>query len=150
MEVQIRPIREEDLEEILELESLCFATPWSKDSFLFEIKANPVSRYLVALINERLVGYAGIWCVIDESHVTNICVHPDFRGMDIGRTLFASIFKLSEDLGMSAMTLEVRKSNLVARNLYSSFGFKDVGIRPKYYQDNGEDAIIMLRNFKDV
>lgn len=150
MEVEIRPMLEGDLEDILEIEGLCFASPWSRASFLFEINSNPLSKYFVASLDGRPVGYAGIWIVIDESHVTNICVRPDARGKKIGSLLFDRIVRLSRDLGLASMTLEVRKSNLVAQSLYTSFGFREVGLRPSYYQDNGEDAILMLKEFKDV
>lgn len=150
MEVRIRPMEEGHLDEVLEIESRSFATPWSRESFAFEVEQNPMSRYFVALGEDGVLGYAGIWCVIDEAHVTNICVDAKYRGEKIGKKLFQAIVNQAKDLGMEAMTLEVRKTNIVAKSLYESFGFREIGIRPKYYQDNQEDAIIMLREFKDV
>ncbi len=150
MEIKIRSMVETDLEQVLEIENICFTTPWSRSSFTFEINSNPMSEYYVAERQDVILGYAGIWSIVDESHVTTIAVDPKYRGEKIGRVLFETILGKSKEKEMKAMTLEVRETNFVAQNLYRSFGFVDIGIRPEYYQDNNEDAIIMLKEFKDV
>lgn len=150
MEVMIRDMEEKDLSRVLEMENLCFTTPWSFASFSFEIKSNPMSKYFVATMEDEIVGYGGIWYMLDEAHVTTICVDPKYRGNRIGNKLFEKLETMAIHRGMRAITLEVRKTNIVAKNLYRSFGLSEIGVRPNYYQDNNEDAIIMIKEFKDV
>ena len=97
----------------------------------------------MAIENEIVVGYAGMWKIQDEGHITNIAVHPEFRGVHIGKALMSQLINEARSLGVNSMTLEVRKSNIIARNLYESFGFKEAGVRKGYYADNKEDAIVM-------
>ena len=139
-------MRVRDLPEILRIERLSFPTPWTKGAFLSELLENDRAYYLVARVGERAVGYVGVWIIVDEGHITNIAVHPDFRGRGIGRQLLRSIMELGRKKGARRFTLEVRKSNLVAQNLYRSLGFVEIGVRRGYYLDNNEDAIIMSTN----
>jgi ribosomal-protein-alanine N-acetyltransferase len=101
------------------------------------------AHYLVAEVAGRIVGYIGFWKIIDEGHITNIAVHPDFRGLGYGRELIAAMILKAKEMELIAITLEVRKSNKAAISLYESFGFVSSGIRKKYYSDNNEDALIM-------
>ena len=133
---------EADLDAICEIENLCFKTPWSRDSFLREVTENQCARYVVAREDGRAVAYAGCWFILDEGHITNIAVHPDFRGRGIGEAVTRNLIQLAADSGMVWMTLEVRRSNRVAQNLYHKLGFIDVGYRKRYYE-NSEDALIM-------
>ena len=135
----------DDIENVVNVENDCFTTPWSKDSFLREILENKVALYLVAKIENVAVGYIGVWRIQNEGHITNVAVHSDFRGMGIGNMLVSELLSLCEKEGIDDFTLEVRKSNTVARNLYKKFKFVDVGIRKGYYQDTKEDAVIMWR-----
>jgi len=128
---------------VMVVEHLSFTIPWSKNSFIQEITTNEFAHYIVAVENDMVVGYAGMWQIQDEGHITNIAVHPEFRGIHIGRSLMVELIRTSRNLGVSAMTLEVRKSNDIAKKLYVSLGFKDAGVRKRYYSDNNEDAIIM-------
>lgn len=134
----------EHLEEVLDIERKSFPIPWSYQAFEFEVTENDFAFYIVALSNGRVVGYAGMWIVLDESHVTNVAVHPDLKGRGIGRALMTELLTRAVMLGAVKITLEVRVSNQAARSLYNSLGFVDRGIRKKYYSDNNEDAIIML------
>lgn len=143
----VRPIREEDVPRIHEIETLCFALPWSEASILHDIRENVVARWLVLEEEGRVMAYAGMWFVLDEAHVCNVAVHPDARGRGLGRRIFTALIDLARENGMSMMTLEVRRSNQVAQNLYHSCGFLDVGYRKRYYEDNREDALIMYREF---
>jgi len=95
-----------------------------------------------------VVGYAGLWIVLDEAHITNVAVHPDYRGAGYGRALMVELISRAAMLGAFKLSLEVRVSNGVARDLYKSLGFVDKGFRRKYYSDNGEDAIIMWLNLR--
>ncbi|MGI6623204.1 MAG: ribosomal protein S18-alanine N-acetyltransferase [Clostridiaceae bacterium] len=138
----IRPMENKDLNDIVEVEQKCFRIPWSKSMFEDELY-NLNAHYLVAEVAGRIVGYIGFWKIIDEGHITNIAVHPDFRGLGYGRELIAAMILKAKEMELIAITLEVRKSNKAAISLYESFGFVSSGIRKKYYSDNNEDALIM-------
>ena len=144
----IRAIREEDVRQIHEIEALCFAMPWSEESILHDVKKNPVARWLVLDDGSgRVMAYAGMWFVLDEAHVCNVAVHPDFRRMGYGRRILEALVDMAKANSMTLMTLEVRRSNLAAQALYHQCGFLDVGYRKRYYEDNKEDALIMYREF---
>ena len=143
MQVEIRPMRREDLDAILEIEHLSFTIPWSRASFEQEVSENRCARYLVVVVDGRPVGYAGMWLVLDEGHITNVAIHPDYRGRKLGEKLMRALIQLAADTSLSWMTLEVRRSNFVAQSLYRKLGFIDVGYRKRYYADNKEDALIM-------
>ena len=147
-EAFIRPIREEDVSQIHEIETLCFPMPWSEESILHDVKENVVARWLVMDDGEgRVLAYAGMWFVLDEAHVCNVAVHPDCRRMGYGKQIMEALMQLAMDNSMSMMTLEVRRSNTPAQNLYHACGFLDVGYRKRYYEDNKEDALIMYKEF---
>ena len=144
----IRPIREADVVQIHEIEKLCFAMPWSEESILHDVKENVVARWLVLDSGEgEVLAYAGMWFVLDEAHVCNVAVHPDHRRKGYGRRIFEALEALAQENSMSMMTLEVRRSNTAAQNLYHACGFLDVGYRKRYYEDNKEDALIMYKEF---
>lgn len=145
MDIKIREMKEEDLDRIMEIEKSCFTTPWSRDAFLKEITENLLAKYIVAEVDGDVAGYGGIWLIINEGHITNIAVDEKYRGMGVGKKIVEGIIKLCEDRQMDGVTLEVRKSNIVAQSLYKKYGFKSCGIRPEYYGDNKEDAVIMWK-----
>lgn len=134
-----------DLEQILEIEQASFTTPWSRQSFLHELLENERAVYLVYRHNERVWGYIGMWVVVDEGHITNLAVHPAFRRRGVGRQLIEALTMESTRRGIRHLTLEVRKSNIPAQELYKEMGFVSMGIRRQYYLDNMEDAIIMWK-----
>ena len=142
-EYSIRRMTMADVDGVAAVEAATFPTPWSRDAFASEMK-NAAARYLVAEKDGRIIGYAGAWIIIDESHITNIAVLSDYRGQGIGRALTAGLMQYLSNLGAAYATLEVRKSNAVAQNLYVSLGFIKLGVRKRYYEDNGEDALIMV------
>jgi ribosomal-protein-alanine N-acetyltransferase len=98
----------------------------------------------------RVVAYAGVWLMVDEAHVTTFAVLPAYRRRGIGGLLLSGLMALSADMGAAVVTLEVRLSNVAARQLYQRFGFRPVGVRPRYYSDNGEDALIMTTERLDT
>lgn len=128
---------------VLEIEQVAFPTPWSSQAFTYEITQNNFAHYVVALNDEKVIGYAGMWMVLDEAHITNIAVHPNYRGKKLGFALMVEIMRQAVLRGAVRMTLEVRPSNAVARELYKKLGFKEKGLRKRYYTDTNEDAIIM-------
>ncbi|HHX24142.1 MAG: ribosomal protein S18-alanine N-acetyltransferase [Tepidanaerobacteraceae bacterium] len=136
----------QDLDEVMEVEKQCFTTPWSRYAFTCELRDNQFSQYIVARYDNKIIGYAGMWIILDEAHVTNIGVLSDYRGAGIGELLMRSLMNLAKDRGAKKMTLEVRKTNYVAQNLYSKLGFEPIGIRRGYYLDDGEDAVIMWKD----
>jgi ribosomal-protein-alanine N-acetyltransferase len=148
-EIEIRFMQVGDLEQVIEVDQASFTTPWSPDAFYHELLYNRLAFYLVAVIEGRVVGYCGTWIIVDEAHVTNIAVHPDFRGRKIGEQLLRSLKHLARFKGATKITLEVRVSNHVAQNLYHKLGFRIEGRRPGYYTDNQEDALIMWANLYD-
>ncbi|NLM74304.1 MAG: ribosomal protein S18-alanine N-acetyltransferase [Clostridiaceae bacterium] len=146
-ELIIRPMEHSDLESIMELEHLCFSIPWTRGMFEEEL-LNPGAIYIVAEVEGRICGYAGMWKVIDEGHITNIAVHPDYRRRGYGAALIENLISIARNNGINAITLEVRPSNRAAISLYERFGFKTFGRRKNYYADNNEDALIMWLNLE--
>ena len=144
-EYTIRRMTVEDVDAVHAIEAATFAIPWSRQSFYDEMTRNACARYLVAVLDTgEIVGFAGVWIVIDEGHITNIAVRADCRGQGIGRALTAALMQYAANLGVVYMTLEVRRSNEIAQHVYLSHGFIQVGVRKKYYEDNGEDALFMV------
>lgn len=139
----IRPMNVLDLSAVQLIERASFTTPWPPQAYRQELEANRLAAYLVALIGDEIVAYGGIWLMVDEAHVTTFAVHPRYRRRRIGERLLLSLLDLSMDRRAREATLEVRLSNLAARRLYEKYGFRPVGIRPRYYSDNQEDALIM-------
>ncbi|MGI5840099.1 MAG: ribosomal protein S18-alanine N-acetyltransferase [bacterium] len=142
----LREMRVDDVTMVLEVETLSFPTPWSQAAFLAELLTNSYARYYVAAVGARVVGYGGMWLIIDEAHITNIAVHPGYRGRRIGEALLLCLIGKAREMKAVAMTLEVRANNVVAQNLYRKHGFVPRGLRRGYYSDTGEDAVIMWKD----
>jgi len=142
-DVIIRRMTMADVPGVAAVEAATFPTPWSQSAFESEMR-NVAARYLVAEKAGAIIGYAGAWIILDESHITNIAVLSDHRGQGIGRRLTEGLMSYLSNLGAAYATLEVRKSNAVAQSLYQSLGFIKLGVRKRYYEDNGEDALIMV------
>lgn len=134
----------QDVDAVWEIEKQSFAIPWSRDAFVTEVTENKCARYLVVREDGTPVAYAGMWLVLDEAHVTNIAVRSDMRGRGLGEAVARALMQLAADTGIRYMTLEVRRTNLVAQSLYKKLGFVEVGFRKRYYADNNEDALVMV------
>ena len=143
-EITIRRMTVSDVDAVHAIEEATFARPWSRQSFYEEMTRNVCARYLVAEENGRVLGFAGMWVVLDEGHITNIAIEQAFRGRGIGRRLTAELMQYAANLGVHYMTLEVRRSNAVAQHVYTRLGFIQVGVRKRYYEDNGEDALFLV------
>ena len=143
MEFAIRYMVKEDIEAVLVVEQNSFATPWSRIAFVNELVHNKFAHYLVIEHEKQIIGYCGLWIIVDEAHITNIAILPQHRGLKLGEQLLNHAVELSKTLSATKITLEVRVSNVVAQKLYSKFGFKPGGIRKNYYTDNQEDALVM-------
>ena len=141
-----RYMRDEDIDQVLEVEHASFTTPWSREAFYNEIHKNKFAVYIVLEDDNKIIGYCGTWVVIDEAHVTNVAILPGYRGKKLGEALMNKLMSVSREMGARTMTLEVRVTNHVAQSLYRKLGFQNGGIRKNYYSDNQEDALIMWVN----
>ena len=151
MSIVYRRMTLEDVPQVHEIELKTFHTPWSYQSFVDEMTTNKCARYIVAEEDGKVLGYAGAWLIFDEGHITNIAVDEAFRGRGIGAGVTKALMQYAANLGVQYMTLEVRRSNTVAQNLYKKMGFIELGVRKRYYEDNGEDAYLYVcQNMPEV
>jgi ribosomal-protein-alanine N-acetyltransferase len=141
--VTIEPMTLDDVPAVHRIERASFPVPWPDYAFRQELQTNRMAHYLVVRAGTEAVAYGGMWLMVDEAHITTFAVLPLWRRRGIGGRLMLALTCVARDLGARVMTLEVRLSNLPARALYVRFGFRPVGLRPRYYSDNGEDALIM-------
>ena len=142
-------LRLEYIDSLFDLENICFTIPWSKKLFENDI-INPLAYYVLAVSNSKVIGYCGLYKVLDEADITNIAVHPDYRGRGIAQTMLDNVVEHCKQNKIKKITLEVRKSNINAINLYNKNGFKVVGERKNYYSDNHETAILMTKQTEEV
>lgn len=138
----IEPMTLADVESVVEIDRQCFSSPWSEYAYANELQ-NPSACYVVAKCSRQIVGFAGMWLIDGEAHITTIGVAPSHRGRKIGERILVELLIRAINTGAERATLEVRRSNTVAQNLYSKYGFRTVAIRRGYYGDNGEDAFVM-------
>ena len=132
-----------DIPAVHAIERKSFNVPWPDDAYRSELATNRLASYVVARADDAVVGFAGLWVMVDEAHVTTFAVEPRWRRRGVGERLLLALIDIAEARRAREATLEVRLSNVPARRLYEKFGFRPVGIRPRYYSDNGEDALIM-------
>jgi len=143
--ITLRELREADLDRVVEIEASCFESHWTREAILAEM-GNPAAFYAVATSAGKIVGYAGQWVIMDEAHITTIAVDPTRHGERFGERLLIALLQEARYRGARRATLEVRITNKPARRLYEKYMFETVAIRRKYYQDTGEDALIMWMN----
>ena len=152
MDLLIRRAEEEDVRAIAELEAVCFMgeDPWSEGAFYNEIVENHDSTlYLAAVSDDRIVGYMGVWKILDEGHITNVAVDPGHRRKHIAESLISEMIRLTSEAGINSWTLEARVDNEPAIKLYEKMGFEGVGVRPEYYEYDGTDALIMWKGHEE-
>jgi len=142
--ISIRRMSAKDIEPIMEIESVIFGEyHWTPQSFISEIE-NDLGNYYTAVDNTgKIIGYCGFWLIFDEAHITTIAVRPEFRNRGLGEYLLQKMIEAGYAKNAKWFTLEVRAGNIPAQKLYYKYGFKSIGLRKKYYQDNDEDALIM-------
>jgi ribosomal-protein-alanine N-acetyltransferase len=133
----------EDLPAVHEIERESFSTPWPAHAYRQELETNRLAHYIVARWGDQIIGFAGIWLLVDEAHITTFAVRRMWRRHGVGERLLLALLDLARSRGAHEATLEVRPSNLPARRLYEKYGFKVVGTRTRYYSDDNEDALIM-------
>jgi ribosomal-protein-alanine N-acetyltransferase len=139
-----------DVPDVHRIERASFPVPWPDYAFRQEIQTNRLAHYLVVRAGGETVAYGGLWMMVDEAHITTFAVLPQWRRHGVGGRLMVEMFRIARELRARVVTLEVRLSNAAARGLYHKFGFRPVGIRPRYYSDNGEDALIMTTDALDT
>ncbi len=165
-EFVVEPMRVEQLDQVRRIERACFPTPWPQNTYRREIEKNERAHYLVVRTTSDaaqgpqrqfplsifpfgrsgprdVVGYCGVWVMLDEAHITTIAVDPDYRRLGLGQLLIIQMARIALQARATRMTLEVRMSNEHAQALYRKYGFSDGGVRPRYYSDDFEDALIM-------
>lgn len=142
----IKPMTLNDIDGVMSVELECFTTPWTRESFIYELQNKDLTHYIIAKYRDTVIGYCGIWLILDKAHVTNVGVLPSYRGCGVGEILLRTIITIAKRYKAKTLTLEVRKSNYIAQNLYFKLGFLPCGIRIGYYSDDKEDAIIMTKN----
>jgi ribosomal-protein-alanine N-acetyltransferase len=132
----------------MEIELLSFSSPWSRQVFLEELDRDFAHLKVIRAGHGRVLGFINYWVVADEIHVLNVAIHPEWRGQGLGRRLMRHAIRVARQRGARLVTLEVRRSNQKATRLYSSLGFDAVGLRPRYYE-NQEDAIVMVLRLRE-
>jgi len=138
------PIDRTHLDAVMAIEAEAYPEPWTRGMFLQEVESDRSYFYVMAL-SGQIIGYGGFWLVLDEAHITSVTVRDTHRGKGIGRLLMEFLLRTAREQRAHIATLEVRLSNLKARNLYLSLGFRPVGIRKEYYPRSGEDALVMMK-----
>jgi ribosomal-protein-alanine N-acetyltransferase len=141
----IRPMERADVNRVYEIECTCFRSPWSKLAIAGELR-NDVAHYLVVETDGIICGYGGMWLLFEEAHVTNVAIMPEYRKTGRGRRLMLAMMRHAVKRGAERMTLEVRESNTVARQMYAGLDFEQNGFRPRYYSDTGEGALLLWNN----
>lgn len=134
-----------DLDRIMELELENFTAPWFKEHYEYELKENPFARMRVLCIAEEIIGYFGLWVLFEEAQLTTIAVKEAYKGQGYGTMLLRECIRLANEMGCERISLEVRVSNTRAQKLYESAGFEVISTRPQYYEDNQEDAYLMMK-----
>ncbi len=142
--IEVRPMREEDVDKVVGIETEAFSTPWRRDTFLNLIDRPGIELLVLEDRTEGVVGYAVLWCILDQGELANVAVTPRLRGKGLGRRLMSRVMEVARERGVEKLYLEVRVSNDAALELYRSLGFAEVGIRKGYYDDPKEDARIMM------
>jgi [ribosomal protein S18]-alanine N-acetyltransferase len=155
--LEIRRMRADDLDEVMEIECAAFRHPWSAELFRRELEHDwstilvciePLTSASAGRASERIVGFLIYWLVHDEVHILNVASDPHHRRRGIAKYLMSETERRALQAGATLMTLEVRRSNTAALELYRSFDYRAVGVRPNYYVDEGEDAIVMVKELR--
>ncbi len=146
MNFSCRRMTMEDVPAVHEIDQLSFSLPWPEQSFRFELKQNPISRGWVAETDGKIIAMLVLWLILDEAHIATIATHPSYRHKGIGERLMIDALLAARSEGARRAFLEVRAGNVVAQAMYKKYGFVTVGVRPRYYKDNDEDALLMDKN----
>ena len=149
LSLRVEPMSLADLDAVHRIEHASFSSPWPDDAYRSELQTNRLASYLVVRSAEEIVAFGGIWLMVDEAHITTFAVDPAWRRQGIGERLLLALLDVALARRAREATLEVRLSNVAARRLYEKYGFRPVGLRPNYYSDDREDALIMTTEALD-
>ena len=144
--IDIVYMRREHIDQVYQIELDSFSIPWLRSDFVTELKKD-LAIYIVALDNNEVIGYAGMWHVVNEGHIVNVAVKHERRRQGVGSLLIEKFIQIALEREMIGLTLEVRMSNAAGQRLYHKYGFVAEGIRRGYYADTGDDAVIMWKYF---
>lgn len=151
MEVTHRRALPADLSRVMEIERASFPTPWTQESIAAELDPDDPRRLpWVAAVDGQVIGFALVWVVADELHLVSLAVDPPYRRRHVGQGLLDAVLATPEGRRANLMTLEVRASNTAARNLYQRNGFVEIALRSRYYPENDEDAVVMLKPLQAI
>ncbi len=142
--MMVRQMMRQDIEQLVQMEKLCFSDPWSISAFEYELN-NPLSLWLVCVEEEQVLGYIGSQRVLPEADIMNVAVLPEYRKRGIAKALILKLLDCLHQKGVCQLSLEVRASNFAAISLYEKLGFCQVGRRPGYYRHPKEDALILRK-----
>lgn len=147
-DVEVVEMRPRHVRQVLAIESRVYPRPWSPTLFASELAQRDTRTYLIARARDggrtrRIIGYGGVMVAVGEAHITTLATHPDHHRRKVGARLLCALLRTAIDRGAGAATLEVRSTNAGAQALYRSVGFAPVGVRPRYYGETGEDAVVM-------
>ena len=143
--VAVRTMRPEDVDAVVSIESEAFTSPWKRETFLGLLDRDQVELLVVTLEGDGVIGYAVLWCILDQGELANVALKPSERGRGLGSQLVERVIELGRDRGIETLYLEVRASNARAISLYGRLGFEEVGRRNGYYSSPREDALVMMR-----
>lgn len=146
--MEIRKMTTSDIDGVLSVDAACFPVAWTRETYTLEVTDNSYASYFVIECDGEIIGFIGTWLIFDDAQITNIAILPKYRGYKIGEKLLGYTIQHLIGSGAKRLSLEVRKSNKVAKRLYKKFGLVSGGIRKNYYPDNGEDAVVMWVEFK--
>jgi [ribosomal protein S18]-alanine N-acetyltransferase len=141
--IEIRRMELKDIPEVVEIDRSSFTLPWTERSFKYEVQENRAARCWVTTVDERVVAMLVVWMIVDEAHIATIATHPHFRRRGFAKRMLVKALVMAREEGAQKALLEVRIRHAVAQKIYCDIGFVEVGRRPMYYRDNGEDAVLM-------
>lgn len=141
--IEIRKMKVEDIPEVVEIDRSSFTLPWTERSFKYEVTENSAARCWVTEVDGQVAAMLVLWIIVDEAHIATIATHPKFRRRGFAKKMLTRSLVAAREEGMQKALLEVRARHVVAQKIYCDIGFVEVGRRPMYYRDNGEDAVLM-------
>lgn len=149
--IEIRRMKLEDVLEVVEIDRSSFTLPWTERSFKYEVQENSAARCWVTTVDGHVASMLVLWIILDEAHIATIATHPHFRRRGFAKRMLVEALLSSREEGAVKALLEVRARHVVAQKIYCDVGFVEVGRRPMYYRDNGEDAVLMtMENLQDL
>lgn len=141
--IEIRRMEMKDIPEVVEIDRSSFTLPWTERSYKYEVQENSAARCWVTMVDGRVASMLVLWLIVDEAHIATIATHPQFRRRGFAKQILIKSLVSAREEGALKSLLEVRARHVVAQKIYCDIGFVEVGRRPMYYRDNGEDAVLM-------